>query len=113
MTLCAEVVHLVWICFANDFGQTNSVGQIAIVQFQARAVFVRVLIDVIETLRVETGTAANDSMNFIALRKQKFGKITAVLSCDSSDDCLLHCARLIICRIDQSARLSLIYLRRV
>jgi hypothetical protein len=53
-------------------------------QFQAGAVFVRVLINVIETLRVETGTAANDSMNFIALCKQKFGKITAVLIVRSS-----------------------------
>ena len=46
----------------------------------------RVLVEMIDSLRIEGGGAPDDAVNLIAFVEQKLGKIRAVLTSDSSDE---------------------------
>src|SRR5687768_11762116 len=47
----------------------------------------RILVDVIDALRVELGRATATPVHLVVLRHQEFGKIRAVLSGDACDEC--------------------------
>jgi hypothetical protein len=56
------------------------------VQTQGRFRLVRIGIDVIETIGIESRGAADDPVNFVSLAEQELGEIGAVLPCDAGDE---------------------------
>ncbi|MPN47678.1 hypothetical protein SDC9_195282 [bioreactor metagenome] len=95
MTLRSKVVDLVGLHLLDDADQVGGIGQVAVVQDQAPAWLVRILVEVIDALGVEGGGTTLDAMDLVALFQQKFRQIGAVLTGDSRDQgsfCLCHVA---------------------
>ena len=74
-----EVVDLVGLHFLNDADQVGAVRQVAIVQVEALVVDVRVLVDILDPSRVETGRPALHPVDFATLLQQQVGKVSAIL----------------------------------
>ena len=86
MRLRAQVVNLIGLDLIDQAAEACGIGQIAIVKAQGRLRLVRIGIDVIEAVRVKCRSAADDSVNFVALGEQKLGEIGAVLTGDAGDE---------------------------
>jgi hypothetical protein len=82
----AEVVDLVGLGFLHDADEVAGVAQVAVVEFEAGVLNVRVLVDVVHPLGVETAGAALDAMDDVAFCEQKLGEIRAVLAGDTGDE---------------------------
>lgn len=90
MALSAEVVDLVRRHLAQDASQVRRVGQVTIMQEQARVWFVRILADAVNAARVEKQGAPLDAVHLIALLEQELSHITSVLAGDAADECPFH-----------------------
>lgn len=66
MALRAQVVDLIGLHLLDEAGEVAGVGQVAVVQFEARIVDVRVLVDVVDAARVEGASTAFDAVHFVA-----------------------------------------------
>jgi len=51
----------------------------------------RILIKMIDAVRVKQRTAALYTVNFVSLRKQQLGKIRSILSSNASNQSFFHC----------------------
>jgi hypothetical protein len=80
MALGGEIVNLGGLGFLNDPNEICRIGHVAIVQHEPNILFVRIMIKMINTLRIERRGAALDAVDAIALAEQEFGKIAAVLA---------------------------------
>jgi hypothetical protein len=49
-----------------------------------------ILIEVINPTGIEGRGPANHAVNFVSLREQKLGEITAILTCDTRDERFFH-----------------------
>ena len=85
MRLGAEVIDFVGLNFVDDSGEVRAIGQVTVVESEFRVDLARWLVDVVDSFGIERGGAAFDPVDFVALFKQEFGKVRAVLSCDSGD----------------------------
>ncbi|MNT25631.1 hypothetical protein D3C72_1611590 [compost metagenome] len=79
MRLGCKVVDLVRLAFLHHTDEVGRIRQIAVVEFEALILFMRILVDVLDSPRVERGRSALDPMDNIALCKQKFGQIGPIL----------------------------------
>ena len=61
------------------------IGQVAVVQDEARGLLVRILVQVIDAVGVEERGAALDAVHLVALVEQELGEIGAVLAGDAGD----------------------------
>ena len=86
MALSGQIVDFVGLNLLNDANQIGAVRQIAIVKREARMTDVRVLVQMIDPVRVEERRAPLDAVNPISLRKQQFGKIGAILSRNAGNE---------------------------
>ena len=86
MRLRTQVVDLVGLDLVDQPAQAGSIRQIAIVEAQRSSWFVRIRVDVIESVCIEGGCAADNPVNLIILREQEFRKIRAVLSGDAGNE---------------------------
>jgi hypothetical protein len=55
-------------------------------QTQSSFLLVRIGIDVIETIRVEGGCAADDAMDRIPFGEQELGEVRPILTCDAGNE---------------------------
>ena len=90
MALGTQVVDLIRLYLLNDPDQVCAVGEVAIVQHQARVALVRILVEVINAGGVEAAGPALDAMDGVALVQQQLRQIRAVLAGDAGDQCVLH-----------------------
>ena len=60
--------------------QAAAVGQITVMQDEVAVGNVRVLVEMVDAIRVEQRTAALDAMHFITFFQKKFSQIGTVLS---------------------------------
>jgi hypothetical protein len=68
MALRREVVDLFRLGSIEQFDQVRRVGDVAVVQKQTHAIDVRILIEVVNALRVKRGSAADDAMYLVVFR---------------------------------------------
>jgi len=87
MRLSSEVVDLVGLCLLHDPDQVGAVAQVAVVQHEAPVVDLRVLVEVVDPLRVEERSAAFDAVDHVPLLEQKLCEIRSVLPGNSGDQC--------------------------
>ena len=71
MALGAEVVDLIRLHLLDDPDQVGAVGEISVVENQSRVTFMRILVEVIDSARVETASAAFDAMHHVTLFQQQ------------------------------------------
>ena len=67
MALSTEVVDLIGLHLLNDPDQVGAVGEVAVVEHQARITFVGVLVQVIDPAGVEAARAPLNAMHLVAL----------------------------------------------
>ena len=90
MALCTKVVDLIGLHLLDDSNQVGAVGEVPVMEHQPRITLMRILIEMINSVRVEATGPALDSMYLVSLLEKKFGQIAAVLAGDSCDYGLLH-----------------------
>ena len=83
MRLGAKVINFVRPSLFQHLVDRGSVTQIAVLKVQPDVGFVRILIDVIDTGRVEGRRSADHSPHFVSLRQQKLREIGAILPRDT------------------------------
>src|SRR5580700_102691 len=85
MALRAKIVDLVGLHVVYEVAQLLPAGQIAIVEKKARLGIVRVIVNVIQPLRIKRAGPTDHPMHLISQREQIFGEIRTVLACDASN----------------------------
>ena len=80
MTLGAEVINLIRLHLLDDPNQIGAVCEVAVVKHQARSIFVRVLIEMIDPAGIEAARSPLDTMHLITLLQQQLRQIAAVLA---------------------------------
>ena len=90
VALRGEVVDLVRLDLLDDADQVGGIGQIAVMQVQAHAALVRILVQMIDAVGVERGGAALDAVNLVALVEQQLRQVGAVLAGDAGDQGSFH-----------------------
>ena len=97
MTLGGEIVNFVWLDLLHNANQAAGISHIAVVQDKFTRLDMRVLIQVVDTVRVEQRGPAFDTVYLIAFLQKKFGQIGSVLAGDTRDKrffCHFHFVRL-------------------
>ena len=89
MALRRKMIHLVRLRLVHQARQAAPVRHVAIVQEELHPRRVRVLIQMVDTLRIETRRTADQAMHLIPLLQQQLGQIRPVLSRDTRDKCNL------------------------
>ena len=79
MRLRAEVVALVGLHLLQDVEERGGVGEVAVVQHEARVADQLVLVDVVDARGIEERRMALDAVDLIAFFEQQFGEICSVL----------------------------------
>ncbi|ESZ38852.1 hypothetical protein X731_28385 [Mesorhizobium sp. L2C054A000] len=80
MALSSQVVNFVWLRFLNHADEVSRISEVTVMQDQARIGFVRVLVEVFDTTRVEGRGTSLNPMNDVAFFEKKTGKIGTILS---------------------------------
>ena len=86
MALRREVVDLVGLHLLHDAREVRRIRQVTVVQDEVAVVDVRILVQVIDAIRVEGRGAALDAVDFVAFLQQEFRQIGAVLARDAGDE---------------------------
>ena len=63
MTLRRQIVDFVWLNLLNDANEIGGIRQIAVVQFEAHVLFVRVLVEMIDAVGIERRRASFDAVD--------------------------------------------------
>ena len=91
MALGPKIVDLVWLAFLNDTYQVAAVCEVPIVQEKPPVGFMRVLIEVVDSLCVKKRRAPFDAVDLITFVEEKFCQVGAILTGDTRDQgCLSH-----------------------
>jgi len=77
VALGCQVVDLVGLDLLEDADQVGGIREIAVVQDQVAVCLVRVLVQVVDAVRVEQGGPAFDAVDFVAFFEQEFGEVGA------------------------------------
>jgi hypothetical protein len=85
MALGSQIVNFIGLHPLDYAQQTVGIGHIAIVQEEAPFRDMRVLIQVVDALRVQQGTAPLDTVHLVSLGEEKLGKIGTILAGDTGD----------------------------
>ena len=90
MALGGEIVDLVGLDFLHDVRENAGVGQIAVVQEEVAAGDMRILIKMIDAIRIEQRRAALDAVHFVAFFQQELREVGSILSGDAGDEGFLQ-----------------------
>lgn len=85
MALGGQVIDLIGLDALYYPDQAGAVGEITIVQLEVAIVYVRILVEVIDSVGVEQRRTALQAMDFVALAQQEFCQVGAVLSGNACD----------------------------
>jgi len=83
VALCRKIVDLVRLHLLHDTDQTGRVRHITIVQDEATVLDVRILVQVVYTIRIEQRGPAFHAVDFVAFLQEEFGEIGPVLPRDT------------------------------
>src|SRR3546814_6985740 len=86
MALRSKIIDLVRLCFLDQPDQVGRVSQIAVMQVEPCVTYVRVLVQMVDTLGVEGRGSTLDAVNLIPLREQKLRQIGAILTGNAGDE---------------------------
>jgi hypothetical protein len=85
--LRGQVVDLVRLDLLHDADEVGCIRQVSVVEEEAAALLVRVLIEVVDAVRVEEGGAALDAVDLVPLLQQELRQVGSVLPRDAGDQC--------------------------
>jgi hypothetical protein len=73
MTLSRQVVDLIRLDLADQASKLRRIGEVSIVKKEAHPFFVRISIEMIDTMRIESGGAADHPVHLVSLLQEEFG----------------------------------------
>ena len=85
MALRREIVDFIRQGILDDANQAGRVRQVAMMQKEAASLFVRILVKMIDTSRIEHRCSALDAMHDVIFLEQELREISAVLAGYSRD----------------------------
>ena len=85
MALCAEIVDLVGLNPLDRMQEAAGVREISIMEDESSVADVRILIEMVDAVRVEQRAAPLDAMDYIVFSQQKLSQIGPVLASDAGD----------------------------
>ncbi len=85
MRLRGQVVDLIRSDGSDDADEIGAVGEITVVEEEASAVRVQILVQVIDATGVERRRAADDAVHVIALAQQKLSKVRTICTKGNTD----------------------------
>jgi len=83
MALRREIVNFVGLYGLHDPDQAARIGHVTVVQDELPAPHVRVLVQVIDSIRVEERGAALDAVDLVAFPQEELGEVGAILAGDA------------------------------
>jgi hypothetical protein len=87
VALRSQVIDFIGLHRLEDPQHAGGIGHVAVMQDEAAASDVRILVQVIDALGVEERRAPLHAMDDVSLVEQELGQIRAVLAGDSSNQC--------------------------
>ena len=78
MALRREVVDFVRLHLLDDADQAARIRHVAVMQDEATVLLVRVLVKMVDSIRIEQRSAALDAVHLVALAQQELGQVGAV-----------------------------------
>jgi len=66
VALCPQIVDFAWLDLLHNAQQTARIGQVSVVQDKFSVSEMRILIEMVDAVRIEKRTASFDAMNFVA-----------------------------------------------
>src|SRR5437588_735776 len=94
MALRAKVVNFIRSHVIDQAHQLFKVCKITIVSHQPPVGLMRILIHVVNPLRIKRRCSPNETMNLVALRQQQLREVRAILTGQTGDDGALHSSEL-------------------
>jgi hypothetical protein len=79
MALRPQVIDLVGADLVEEVGELTGIGEIAIVQDEAGLRIMRILVEMLDPLRMEGAGPPDQPVDRVALREQQLTKVRAVL----------------------------------
>src|ERR1039458_6100487 len=90
VALGPEVVDLVGTQVVEQRGERTAVGEVGVVEEEARSGLVDVLIDVVEPVGVQAGGTAFQAVDLVALGKKELSEVRTVLAGSAGDESAFH-----------------------
>jgi hypothetical protein len=85
MGLSGQVIDFHRLNLLNNPDKTGRVRQIAVMEDKSTVTDVRILVEVINAIRIKQGRASFDSMDLVIFLEEELGQIRSVLSGDTGD----------------------------
>ena len=85
MALRPEVVNFIGLDVIDEIGDLPRDGKVPIVQEEPGVWKMRVLVDVIDAVRIECACPTDEAMNLVAFLEEQFSQVASVLASDSCD----------------------------
>src|SRR5690606_8013987 len=83
--LGTEIVDLVRLNFLDDPGQVRGIRQVTVMKDEILVIRVRILIDMVNALRIEQRCATFDAMDLITLFQEELGEIGTILASNAGN----------------------------
>jgi hypothetical protein len=90
VALGGEIVNLVRLHELHDADEVRGVREVPVVQADAQILLVRVLVQMVYTVRVEERRAALDSVHLVSLLEEEFGEVGTILPGDAGNQSFLR-----------------------
>ena len=90
MALRCKIVYFVRLRLLDDTDEVSGIRQVVVMQDEIAVRDMRILVEVVNPVRVEERGTALDAMHLVALFEQEFGKVGAVLTGNPGYQSFLH-----------------------
>jgi hypothetical protein len=84
------MIYLVWSGRLDNAPQASRISKISVMQEEPHIRLVAILVQVVNTVRIETRGTPNDPMNYVSLSKKELGKVGTVLASNPGNQRSLH-----------------------
>src|ERR1043166_1005908 len=94
VALRGEIVDLVWLRVLHEADEVGRISHIAVMENEAQAGLVRIMIKMVDPPGVEGGRPAFYALNDVSLLEQEFRKVGAILPGRAGNQCHAPCCTL-------------------
>ena len=85
MALRGKIIDLFRLDLLDDSNQVGRIRKVTVVQAKLDALLVRILVEMIDAIRVERRCTALDAVDLVAFFQEEFRKVRAVLPCNAGN----------------------------
>jgi hypothetical protein len=86
MGLSSQIIYLCGLNMLNDPDQVRRIGKISVVKNEAMIPRMRILIKVVDAVRIEQRGATLNAVDLVTFFEKKFCKVRSILSCNTGDE---------------------------